>query len=191
MDAAPQLLSVDEYLTLERTSEVKHEFVGGIVYAMAGGSYTHNLIASNFLVALGPRLRGTPCKALNSDTRIRVRSAHHVRFYYPDASVICGSSGETYQEEPRVLVEVLSPSTRRVDETEKRDAYLTVPGLQAYLLVEQDGPEVVVFRRTEQGFAREVYRGLDAVIPLPAIQAELPLAELYEAVDFPSMGEGG
>jgi Uma2 family endonuclease len=78
----------------------------------------------------------------------------------------------------------LSRRTRRIDEGEKKDAYLTIPSLCVYGLIEQETPAVVVYRRTEQGFVREVYEGLDAVIQMPEIEAELPLAEIYDGVEF-------
>jgi len=93
-----------------------------------------------------------------------------------------------------VLVEVLSRRTRRIDEGEKRDAYLTIPSLAVYLLIEQDAAAAVALRRTEGGFVREVHEGLDAVLPLGEIGIELPLAEIYEAVEFtpePGDEEGG
>jgi Uma2 family endonuclease len=182
------LVPVDDYLAGEPDSPIKHEYVGGVVYAMAGARNVHNLVASNTLVALGSRLhgRGRPYRAYNSDTKIRIRLPHQVRFYYPDASVICRPNppDDSFQDEPAVIVEVLSERTRRIDEGEKRDAYLTIPSLSCYLLVEQGAAAVVVFRRTEQGFVREVHRGLDAVIPLGEIDSELPLAEIYEGVEF-------
>jgi Uma2 family endonuclease len=188
MSAVPKwnLVSVDEYLAGELRSPIKHEYLGGVLYAMAGARNAHNLIASNTLVALGSRLRGKRCRPYNSDTKIRLRLPHQVRFYYPDVSVICRPNPPTdsFQDEPALLVEVLSHRTRRTDEGEKRDAYLTIPSLSAYLLVEQEVPAVVVFRRTEHGFVRELYQGLEAVIPLPEIDVELPLAEVYEAVAF-------
>src|SRR5205814_5197897 len=104
----------------------------------------------------------------------------HVRFYYPDASVICrpNPQADSFQDEAAVLVEVVSKRTRRTDEGEKKDAYLTIPSLCAYLLVEQESAAVVVFRRTDTGFVREVYAGLDAVVPLREIEIELPLADV-------------
>jgi Uma2 family endonuclease len=83
-----------------------------------------------------------------------------------------------------VVFEVLSRKTRRIDEGEKKDAYQTIPSLSVYVLLEQEFPAAVVFRRTEQGFVREVYEGLDAVVPLEEIEAELPLAEVYDGVEF-------
>ena len=81
-------------------------------------------------------------------------------------------------------MEVVSRATRRIDEGEKKEAYLTIASLSAYLLVEQETPAVVLHRRTEQGFVREVYTGLDAVIPLPEIDTQLPLADVYDGVEF-------
>jgi len=180
------LVSVDDYLAGELDSPVKHEYLGGVVYAMAGARNAHNIIATNTLVALGSRLRGRDCRPFNSDTKIRVRLPAHVRFYYPDASVICRPNPQTgsFQDEPAALVEVLSRRTRRIDEGEKKEAYLTIPSLGVYLLIEQDAPAVVVFRRTEHGFVREVYQGLDSVLPIPEIEIDLPLAEIYESVEF-------
>jgi len=180
------LVTVDEYLEAELSSVVKHEYLGGVVYAMSGGSNRHNRIALNSTVSLANRLRGKPCQPFNSDTKVRVRLPSHDRFYYPDASVVCHENPpqDSYQDEPVVLVEVLSPSTRRTDEGEKRDAYLTIPSLAAYLLVEQDSPAVVILRRTGQGFQREVHEGLDAVVALPELGVTLPLAEVYDGVSF-------
>jgi Uma2 family endonuclease len=188
MTAAPKwdLVSVEDYLENELASPVKREYLAGVVYAMAGARNAHNLIASNALGALFGRLRGKRCRPYNSDTKIRLRMPTHVRFYYPDVSVICRPNppNDSYQDEPVVVIEVLSNRTRRTDEGEKRDAYLTIPSLAVYLLVEQETPAVVVFRRGESGFVREVYQGLDAAVPLGEIEIELPLAELYEAVEF-------
>jgi Uma2 family endonuclease len=188
MSAALQLrqISVEHYLAGELNSQVKHEYLGGFVYAMAGARNTHNLIASNVLGVLHARLRGKRCRPYNSDTKIRVKLPTHMRFYYPDASVICESNpGEdSFQDRPVVIAEVLSRNTRRIDQGEKKDAYLTIPTLCAYLLIEQDCPGVSVYRRTEQGFVLETYADMQAVIPLPEIETELSLAEIYERVEF-------
>ena len=184
------LLSVEEYLSRELTSLNKHEYLGGVVYAMAGASNAHNLIASNTLIALGSRLRGTLCRAYNSDTKIRIRLPNHVRFYYPDLSVVCrpNPQGDSFQDEPTIVVEVLSSRTRRLDEGEKKEAYLSIPSLLTYLQIEQDAPAVIAFRRTDQGFVRQVLQGLDAALPLAGISPDVSLAEIYEGVDFPPQG---
>lgn len=179
-------IAVDSYLAGELVARVKHEFVGGVVYAMVGASNVHNAIATNALVALGTRLRGKKCRPFNSDTKIRIRLPTHTRFYYPDAAVVCRPNppDDSFQDEPAVVVEVLSRSTRRHDEGEKKEAYFTIASLAVYLLVEQDEARVTAYRRTEQGFVAEVYEGPHGVIPLPEIETELPLTELYEAVEF-------
>jgi Uma2 family endonuclease len=181
-----KLVSVDDYLAEELVSPLKHEYLGGVVYAMAGGGILHSLIATNTGGSLVGRLRNRRCRAFNSDLKIRVRLPTQVRFYYPDASVICRSNPRTdsFQDEPVALFEVLSRGTRRIDEGEKKDAYLTIPSLSVYVLIEQDAPAVIVFRRTEQGFVREVYEGLEAVVPLREIEIDLPLAEIYDRVEF-------
>lgn len=180
------LISAEDYLASELISPVKHEYLGGVVYAMAGARNLHNTIATNVLAFLHARLRGQPCRPFNSDAKVRVRLPTHVRFYYPDTSVVCRANPPTdsFQDEPAVVVEVLSRKTRRIDEGEKKDAYLTIPSLSVYLLVEQELAAVVAYRRTEQGFVREDYSETDAVIPLPEISAELPLAEIYDGVEF-------
>ena len=183
---APKLISVADYLRGELESDVKHEYLGGVVYAMAGATNRHNRIKGDAYAALHARLRGGPCEPFDSDTKVRVKFATHARFYYPDVSVVCHKNppGDSYQDHPMVIVEVISPSTRRTDEGEKRDAYLTIPTLDAYLLIEQDQPRVTAYHRGERGFEAVVYNGLDAVIPLEAIGVDLPLAEVYEGVSF-------
>jgi Uma2 family endonuclease len=186
------LVSVDDYLAGELVSPVKHEYVGGVKCAMAGARNAHHLIATNTVSAVHARLRGRPCRAFNSDTKIRIRLPTQVRFYYPDGSIVCRPNPPTdsFQDDPAVLIEVLSRATRRLDEGEKHDAYLTIPSLAVYVVIEQDSPAVVAFRRTDAGFVREVYEGLAAVVPLAEVGIELPLAEVYEAVEFAPEAEG-
>jgi len=188
---APVLVSPEEYLAGEELADRKHEYVGGVVYAMAGGPFRHSQIASNALIALGKRLVGRKCRALNSDMLVRVRFATHTRFYYPDAQVVCRPTpGDAlFQDEPAIVVEVVSESTRRTDEQEKREAYLSINSLHAYVLLEQTGPVATVWRRTSSGFKCERWEGLQTTVPLPEIEATLPLGEVYEAVEFPSGGD--
>ncbi len=188
MTAAEKLehIAVADYLAGEATARAKHEYLGGYVYAMAGGSNAHNRISTNATIALGSRLRGQPCQPYNSDTKIRILLPTHTRFYYPDVSLVCESNppDDAFQDKPVMIVEVLSRDTRRTDESEKKDAYLTIPSLNVYLLVEQHQAKATVHRRTQEGFVSEVYSGLEATIPLPEIQTELPLDEVYAGVKF-------
>ena len=181
-----ELVSVEDYLAGELVSDVKHEYLGGYVCAMAGARNVHNRIAVNWLLAIGRQLQGKPCEPFNSDTKVRIRVANSTRFYYPDGMVVCepNSPDDTFQDRPVIVAEVVSEATRRLDEGEKREAYLTIPTLMAYLVIETDRPRVVVHRRTESGFVAEAREELDAVVPLEAIDAELPLAELYARVQF-------
>lgn len=188
MSAVKQLntVSVEDYLAGELVSPVKHEYLGGFVYAMAGARNVHNVIATNVLGTLFGRLRGRRCSPFNSDTKVRVQLPTHTRFYYPDVTVVCSENplGDSFQDQPVVICEVLSRATRRADEGEKREAYLTIPSLRVYALIEQEMAAVLVYRRTEQGFVREFYEGLTETIPLPEIETELPLSEAYERVEF-------
>src|SRR5262249_9079128 len=95
-----------------------------------------------------------------------------------------GPQSDSFQENPTALIEVLSRATRRTDEGEKKDAYLSISSLSVYLVVEQEFPAVIAFRRTDEGFVRAVYEGLEAVIALPELKTELPLVEIYETVEF-------
>jgi Uma2 family endonuclease len=188
MTAARKLrrISVDDYLAGELVSPIKHEYVGGVVYDMAGARNLHNRIVGNTFGSLFVRLRGKKCQPYNSDTKVRVELPSETRFYYCDTSVVCvpNPARDSFQDHPAAIFEVLSKRTRRIDEGEKKDACLTIPSLGVYVLIEQDMPLVVVYRRTKDGFIREVYDRLDAVVSLSEIGTELPLSEIYEGVEF-------
>jgi Uma2 family endonuclease len=183
-------ITVLDYLDGETAAQQKHEYVDGVVYAQAGASNAHNQVATNATVELGLRLRGNPCQVFNSDTKIRLRQATSTRFYYPDLSVVCRRNApeDTFQDQPTVIVEVLSESTRRIDEGEKRDAYFSLPSLSTYVLFEQSAVAALVYQRGEQGFEKQFYTGLDSRIPLPEIDCELSLAAIYDGVEFPAQG---
>lgn len=189
MTALPQpcLIPIAEYLDGEENSPVKHEYLGGTVHAMAGATNQHNAVAISSIIALGSQLRGKPYQPFNSDTKVRIEFPDHTRFYYPDAMVVChpNPAAEHFQDQPVLIIEVLSDSTRRADLGEKRDAYLTIPSLKVLLFVDPEKPLVILHRRKpEGGFAIEAHTGLDAVIPLSEIDASLPLAALYERVEL-------
>ena len=194
--SSKQLVSVDDYLAGEQVSQTKHEFLGGVIYAIAGARNLHNLIATNLTGSLHAQLRGKGgkgCRPYNSDTKIRIHFPTHVRFYYPDASVICdpNSPDDSFQDRPALIAEVLSRATRRTDEGEKRDAYLSISSLGVYLLMEQEAAVVTVYRRDKEqgGFVCKVHKGIEAAIPLPEMDTELPLAQIYEDVTFSSEPE--
>jgi Uma2 family endonuclease len=190
MSAAGRLEPLDwrTYLDGEERAERKHEYVFGHVYAMAGGRMRHNLIASNVLVAVGRRLERGPCRAFGSDMKVHVLVEQGHCFYYPDVVVDCGPHDpeSVYTDHPTVIVEVLSPSTRRIDEGEKKAGYLTIPSLAAYVLVDSEQPGVVVWRRAGETFKRETYADLGASIALPGVDVTLPLSEVCANVTWPT-----
>ncbi len=185
----PDFISAKDYLAGEVVSGTKHEYLGGTIHAMAGATIRHNNIAGNCFASLHASLRGHACQPFNSDTKVRIEFPDHTRFYYPDAMVVCQTNPDSdhFQNQPVVIVEVLSDSTRRADVGEKRDAYLTIPSLKVLLFVETDSPSVTLYRRVaEGGFTTERHTGLDATISLSEIDTKLSLADLYERVEFAS-----
>ena len=180
------LISVDDYLAGELVSPIKHEYLGGAVYAMAGARIAHNIIKGNVFASLHARLKGKSCQPYDSDNKVHVRLPKETRYYYPDVFVVWepNPQSDSFHDRPVVIFEVLSKKTRRTDEREKRDAYLTLPSLMVYVLVEQETAAMVVYRRTASAFERETYHGMDAILPLAEIDAELSFAEVYERVEF-------
>lgn len=184
-------ISFKDYLQGELVSELKHEYVLGTIYAMAGGTRAHSRIGSNLMIHLGSELRGKPCQPYNSDLKIRIPFPDGEIAYYPDLSVICepGPEEQTYEDNPLIIFEVLSPSTRRTDENEKKQAYLTIPTLQHYILLESECMKATVYTRGTGpigGFGSEVVQGAEAVLSLTALELNLSLAAFYQGLEFPS-----
>ncbi len=118
--------------------------------------------------------------------KVRIRRGVSTWLYYPDASIICESNAQTeqFQDQPNVIVEVLSASTRAIDFDEKVNNYLTIESLQMYLILEQHEPHAVLFRRTPEGFLRESVEGIDLSVPFTFLGFTIPMAEFYDGVDF-------
>ena len=184
-----------EYLSLERVSEIRHEYLEGCVYAMAGESPTHSTICFNLVGVLHPQLRGTPCRGFSPNMKVRAGEAG--LYAYPDLSVACGEP--IFQDEhgdvllnPAVIFEVLSPSTEAYDRGEKFARYRALETLTDYVLVAQDRPHVEHFSRRPDGtWMREEVDGPDATLTLNSINCRLPLADVYERVAFPGRQPGG
>jgi Uma2 family endonuclease len=185
-EALPALLTPEEYLRFEDKSQTKHEYLGGIVHAMSGGTNRHSIVSGNAYGLLFSQLRGKPCFPITSDVKIRIQYADHTRYYYPDAGVVCESNPPTdhYQDKPVVLIEVLSPSSKRTDMVEKRDAYLGISSLAAYLVIDPDQVHVTLHRNVDGGPSSADYISPDDMISLPEIDCTLTLADIYERVDF-------
>lgn len=176
------LAAAEEYLAGEARAEGKHEYLNGVIYAMAGGTQRHNELAGNILAALHGRLRGRACRPYGSDMLLRVERGGDQRFYYPDVSIVCRPAGPTavVQTEPAVLFEVLSESTARIDTGEKRLAYLTLPTLEAYVLVDSDQREVTVWRRDGAVWTPEVVTAPEASLTFTSADCSLTVGEIYE-----------
>lgn len=193
------LFTVDQYLAIERASEDRHEYVDGVIYDMAGESLAHGLISANVVGTLFNQLKGTPCFALTKDSKIRSGPQSKARvgtkgmFSYPDILVVCGEPEyfDSHRDvilNPKVIIEILSPSTETFDRGEKCERYQTWnPTLTDYVIISQDEPCVEIFSRKKKGnWSFERFSGVDAVAPLPAIRCELPLRDVYDRVRFPS-----
>ena len=187
MSSLPNLyLSPEEYLSLERRAEFKSEYFDGVVYAMAGGSERHNLIAANIIIALGVQLRDRPCRVYPSDLKVRVPNSK--RFFYPDVSVICGETQFAGEERdvilnPVLITEVLSESTEAFDRGKKFLSYQQIEPLREYLLVAQDEFVVEHYLRREDGWLYTKASGLDADLVLPALNCRIALSDIYNKVE--------
>lgn len=182
---AQQTISEQEYLDGEKLSDVRHEYVDGHVYAMAGSSKRHAEIALNIASLLKQAARGTPCKTYVSD--IKVRASGHKSYFYPDVVVGCNDdeSDEYFLESPCLIIEVLSTSTEKRDRREKLLAYMNIPSVQAYMLVAQDRSEVELYYREESGnWWVQVYENLDDTFILPCVNQQMTLADVYEGIIF-------
>jgi Uma2 family endonuclease len=172
----------EEYLAGERVSQEKHEYLAGVIYAMAGTSIGHDRIAGNIYRHLGNQLSGKPCEAFSSDVKVRIRKDAADFFYYPDVTIDCSGAGNAalFADEPRVSVEVLSPDTERIDRGEKLRNYQALPSLEVYALVDQFHIAVTLYRRTAQGWEMEFLTEVTDVISLASIDCALPLSTIYE-----------
>ena len=181
------LISPEEYLDGEKLADVRHEYLAGVVYAMAGASIGHNEIAQNISAWLRAALRGKPCRTFIEAVKVRIQRAEDTVFYYPDVFVACDprDTHDYYRDFPAVIFEVLSPDTTRFDWREKRWAYQTIETLQTYVLVDQFKPEVTVWQRGGEDAPVKLTKP-DDLLPLPGLGLSLPLAEIYAGIQFPT-----
>ena len=178
-----EYVSVADYLAAETTSDVRHEYLGGLVYAMAGETTTHNTICLNLATSIRTRLKGGPCRLYMSDIRVNFDLRNDEYYYYPDIVVTCNKrdTHKRFVHYPRLIIEVLSESTERVDKREKFFAYTSIASLEEYVLVPQTCKEITVFRRAKNWKA-EIISTVRGKLMLESVQATLPLAAIYEGV---------
>jgi Uma2 family endonuclease len=187
----------EEYLAFEEEADEKHEWWDGEVIAMPGNSKEHVTINANVIGELHTRLKGTPCGVVTSDLRVRTPTFRSHRgqrglYTYPDATVFCGEAeldhevkGSDTLKNPKLLIEILSPSTESNDRGGKFERYQTIESFREYVLVSQSEPHIQVFLRQDDGAWKiSWYRGLDAVARFDSINVDLPLVDVYDRIEF-------
>ncbi len=203
-DAHKTHYSIADYLAGERTSRDKHEYRDGEILLMAGGTADHSLVIANIIRELGNLLKGKPCNVYDSNLRVRIPRT--ILYTYPDATVICGprtldpndAQGETITN-PRLIVEVLSPTTEAYDRGEKFARYRQLDSFEEYILVSLTTPRVESFYRAplspassnsspaaERTWLITTTSGLAATAKLHSLDISLPLAEIYRGLEFPT-----
>ncbi len=194
MTALPKKLRITarDYLALEANATYKSEFYQGEIFAMAGASPAHNRVKSNFEGELYLRLRGSPCRTASSDQRVLVSATG--LYTYPDIVIVCGEPAYDPIDantliNPRVLIEVLSPSTEHYDRTTKFDQYKQLESAREYLLVGQDEPRIDRFIKGDDGrWTHDSFVGLEASLSLASVDAkDINLADIYQGITFPEV----
>lgn len=192
------LYTIEEYLAMERESEERHEYIDGLVYAMAGESPAHGDICVNLIREISTQLRGTPCRVWTKDAKVlsgpAIKSSRSLKgmFSYPDLVVVCGEPKFLDKRRdvllnPQVIIEVLSPSTELFDRGDKFRRYLRYnPTLTDYVLVSQSLPAIDHYRRLPSGeWAYTTADDLEGSLNISAIDCVLRLSEVYDRVTFP------
>ncbi len=187
------ILDFDELLAFEAASPIRHEYIGGRLYAMAGGTITHARIIAKLTIAVGGRLLGKSCSTASGDMRVRT-SETATNWYYPDLSIVCPPFRTHPRDKeallnPHAIFEVLSPATEAFDRTGKFDEYQAIPEFSDYILVSVDRVRVEHFRRVGEGeWTQRVYRLLTQELHLENFGISVPLAEIYEDIEVGEQG---
>lgn len=190
----------EQYLAFERTADSKHEYLDGLIYAMAGASPAHNAICANVTEIITRQLRGGACRPFTADMKVRcvspaIREAGQERnrglFAYPDLTVVCGEPLYHDQDHdvlinPTLIVEVLSPSTEAYDRDEKFRRYQQLESFREYLLIAQDRPLIEHYsKQSDSNWQHVVVTEMINAVFIASLQCRLPLQEVYEWVRFP------
>lgn len=185
LPAYPDAISIDDYLLSEESNEIKHEYLDGQIVAMTGASRKHVLLTMSLSALLHARSRAHGCQLFASDMKLRLDHAGETYFYYPDLLLTCADDDRhpLYCNQPCLLIEVLSPSSERIDRREKRLAYSLLPSLREYLIVDQDQMRIDLHRRTEQGWTHSTHS--EGVIHLDCLDCDIALNDIY--ADLPDL----
>lgn len=185
LPAEKTFYTLEEYFALsEHEGDTRYEYHFGEVVAMAGALLRHNSISGNLYGELRSKLKGRRCKPFNSDSRLKVENALWV---YPDVMVSCHEddiNARLYVQHPSLIIEVLSDSTRQKDYMLKKQYYFKMPDLQYYILVESEQILIDVYERQGETWTNKMYTGADEILPLPLLNIEIAIADIYEWVDF-------
>ena len=180
------LVTVDDYLEGEQATEVKHEYLAGQVVAMGGASDKHGLIAGALYAALLPAARRKACQLFSAEMKVRVDHDGESYFYYPDLLLSCQPDDKEsayYRRHPCLLVEVLSPSTERIDTREKLLAYRLLPSLREYLLLRQDRMQADLYQLSDEGrWQHTVFTQPDEALALRCLEVAVDLRDVYADV---------
>lgn len=175
-------ITEEEYLEGEQHAEEKHEYYDGQIYAMAGASDGHELVAGNIFAALHSQLRGKGCRVFKSDMKLRLQFRGKMLFYYPDVMVACdpADSEPLFRERPRLIIEVLSADWKR-DIVEKAVAYSGIPALEEYVVIDPrpEAPEVQISRRENGWEPLEIAQGMAAEFTLRSVALTLKVSDLF------------
>ncbi|MEA5420711.1 Uma2 family endonuclease [Spirulina sp. CCNP1310] len=183
-------LTPEEYLAAEEQSPVKHEYIDGEVYAMAGTTDNHNTIALNLATLIHNHFKGTDCRVYFSDVKAKIAAKN--RFYYPDLLVTCDvrdRETSTYKSFPKLIIEVLSDSTEKFDRGDKFNDYQALASLEEYVLVSSQHQRVEIFRRKHQFWQYQTYDLDQPNFKLETIGLDVKIADIYEDVVLESMSE--
>ncbi|MBI5589943.1 MAG: Uma2 family endonuclease [Deltaproteobacteria bacterium] len=189
MTATPKpSIPVEDYLAQERSGSTRNEYFAGDVFAMAGGSEAHNLIAGNTYAGLHAQFRLRPCRVYPSDMRVKISQTS--LYTYPDISIVCGQS--QFEDDhrdtllnPTVIIEVLSPSTESYDRGKKFQNYRMIASLQEYLLISQDARHIEHYvRQSDHNWLLSEVSAMDDVIFMPSVESKLAVSDVYEKIDL-------
>ena len=179
-------ITAGEYLEGELRSELRHEFVDGRVYAISGASLRHNEICGDVFSFLKNHLKGGPCRTFIEAVKVELADDIAEAYYYPDVFVTCEPADDNSHvvRQPKLIIEVLSPSTSRNDRGDKLANYKRIPSVEEIVHIEQDWPEIFIVRRSDR-WKRHIYTMLDSLVHLESIGLTIPVSAFYQTATFP------
>ncbi len=184
---ARKRMTVQEYFSFEESSQDKHEFYKGELFAMSGASRIHNLIVGNLLFIFKNQFKKNDCEIYSSDMRVQIDEQNH--YTYPDLTIVCGKrifpdKKETTLVNPTVVIEVLSNSTESYDRGKKFQSYRSIPSLQTYILVSTNYKQIEVFKKSEDNVWTLSEADADGNLPIPFPNCILAMNEVYSGVEL-------